>query len=77
MRWIPALTALCFVTPAARAWSPAVTEAAGVRLEIPDQDPWTTAEAPRDVAVIRRELETAVVPPANRPETMRTTNDVN
>lgn len=34
-------------------------------------------DAPRDVSIIRRELETAVVPPANRPETMRTSNDVN
>ena len=36
---------------AAWAWTPAVSEGGGLRLELPEQAPWTTVDTPRAVAV--------------------------
>lgn len=47
--FVPALGVL-LVTPLL-AWSPARTTEAGLRLEIPDQEPWTAIDTPRPVPV--------------------------
>ncbi len=47
-----AAVSLLFLAPALRAFSPAIAEGDGLRIEIPGQPPWTQLEAPREVPVL-------------------------